>query len=99
MKQVTVRTLVVIALVPFTLLTAITLWVDGFMGIFASITTSWGSMQIYADLFISLTIIMFWMHRDARTQGRNPWPWIVATLVVGVFGPLVYLLVRDTAEK
>ena len=95
MQQSTVRTLVLIALVPFTILTAIALWVDGVSGIFGSIVSSWGSAQIYVDLLISLAIIMIWLYRDAKTQGRNPLPWIVATLAVGVFSPLIYLFVRN----
>ena len=99
MKESTIRTIVIITLILFGVLTAIALWVDGVTGIFASIVSSWGSMQIYIDLVIALTMIMFWLYRDARAQGRNPWPWIVATLLVGAFSPLVYLLVRDSAEN
>ena len=95
MQQSTVRKLVLIALVPFTILTAIALWVDGISGIFGSIVSSWGAAQIYVDLLISLAIIMIWLYRDAKTQERNPWPWIVATLAVGVFSPLIYLFVRN----
>lgn len=50
--------------------------------------------QVFVDLVIALVLAMIWMWRDARAAGRNPWPWIVATLVTGSFGPLVYLLVR-----
>ena len=99
MKESTVRTIVIITLILFGVLTAIALWVDGVTGIFASIVSSWGSMQIYIDLVIALTMIMFWLYRDARAQGRNPWPWIVATFVVGAFSPLIYLLVRDSTEN
>lgn len=99
MNQQTTRLLVLIALVPFTILTVIALWVDGVTGIFASITNSWGSLQIYVDLVIALAIISIWMYRDAKARGRNPWPWIVGTLAVGAFSPLVYLLTRDSAEN
>ena len=99
MKQSTIRTLVIITLILFGGLTAIALWVDGLRGIFGSITSSWGSLQIYVDLVIALAWIMVWVYRDARAQGRNPWPWLVATLAVGVFSPLVYLLVRDSTEN
>lgn len=98
MKQSTVRTVALIALVPFTILTAIAVWVEGLAGIFTSIVSSWGSLQIYVDLVIALTFIVVWMYRDMKGQGRNPWPWIIATLAVGAFSPLIYLLVRDSDE-
>jgi hypothetical protein len=40
---------------------------------------------------------MVWIWRDATAQGRNPWPWILATLALGSFGPLLYLLTRPQA--
>lgn len=35
--------------------------------------------------------------RDARAGGRNPWPWMAATLVVGSFWLLDYLLTPTAA--
>lgn len=99
MKQSTVRTIALITLIPFSMLTAMALWTDGVTGVFTSIVNSWASLQIFVDLVIALTFIMVWMYRDAKAQGRNPWPWIIATLVVGSFSPLIYLLVRDSAEN
>lgn len=99
MKQSTIRSIVIITLVAFGVLTATALWIDGVLGIFASIISSWGSLQIYVDLIIALTFIMVWMFHDARAQGRNPWPWILATLAVGAFSPLIYLLVRNPAKE
>lgn len=99
MKQSTARTLIIIALIPFTIVTGLALWTDGLAGIFASIVSSWGSLQIYLDLVIAITIILFWLVADAKQQGRNPWPWIVAAFIVGAFSPLIYLLVRDWEES
>ena len=31
---------------------------------------------------------------DATLAGRNPWPWILGALAVGMFSPLLYLLTR-----
>lgn len=98
MKTTTMRAIVLATLVAFGALTAVAVWVDGIGGIFGSIVSSWGSAQIFADLVIALTMVMVWLYRDARAQGRNPWPWIVATLAVGAFSPLVYLLVRASAD-
>lgn len=76
--------------------TAIALWHDGLLGIFAAATHSYGSMQIFADLVIALSLVMVWMWRDAQNTGRNVWPWIVLTLIAGSFGPLLYFI---TAKK
>ena len=96
MKQSTIRTMAIVTLILFGILTGVAIWEDGLGGIFGAITHSWGSLQIFVDLVIALTFIMVWMYRDAKEQGRNPWPWIVATLAVGAFAPLVYLLTRSS---
>ncbi len=49
------------------------------------------------DLVIALFLVLTWLWNDARTSGRNPWPWIGITLVAGSFGPLLYLLTRRQA--
>ncbi len=51
-----------------------------------------------ADLVIALVLVLVWMWRDAKAIRRNPWPWIVATLTTGSFGPLIYWLTRPTSE-
>jgi hypothetical protein len=37
-----------------------------------------------------------WMWRDAKATGRNVWPWLIATVALGSFGPLLYLLTRQS---
>jgi hypothetical protein len=88
------RSLIVVVLVLFGALTAAALWHHGYWGIVAPHFQSFGAAQVFADLVIALVLVMVWMWRDARTSGRNPWPWIAATLLLGSFGPLVYLLTR-----
>ena len=90
------RTILIIVTILFGALTVVALWVDGVIGIFSSIFTSWGSAQIYVDLVIACGILCVWMYRDAKQIGRNPWPWIVLTAIAGVFGPLGYLITRET---
>lgn len=78
----------------FGALTVVALVVDGVGGFVDAITFNWASLQIYVDLVIAILVLCVWMHRDARANGRNPWPFIAASFVVGMFGPLAYLLTR-----
>jgi hypothetical protein len=55
--------------------------------------------QVFADLFISLNLVVAWMWRDAKASGRKVWPWIVLTLAAGSFGPLIYLLTSKSKEN
>ena len=71
----------------------------GFIGIFLSPMQSWAATQIFFDLLISLTLVLVWMWNDAKANGRNIWPWLIATLAVGSFGPLVYLLTRKSSSR
>ncbi len=93
------RSLLVIVLILFGALSAVALWQHGFWGIVAPHFQSFGAGQVFADLVIALTLVMVWMWHDAKATGRNAWPWIVATLLVGSFSPLVYLLTRKAAAR
>lgn len=88
------RTLLIVTLVLFGALSAAALWQHGYWGIIAPHLQSLAGGQVLADLVIALTLVMVWMWHDAKASGRNAWPWLVATLTVGSFGPLVYLLTR-----
>ena len=92
------RNLIAIVLVLFGALTAAALWQHGYWGIIEPHFQTFGAAQVFVDLVIALTLVMVWMWRDARAAGRSPWPWIVATLALGSFGPLVYLLTRRPAS-
>ncbi|MBF2099126.1 MAG: DUF2834 domain-containing protein [Gloeomargaritaceae cyanobacterium C42_A2020_066] len=92
------RSLILVTLIPFAALTGVALWRHGYWGILEPHFQSFGEAQVFADLVIALGLVMVWMWRDARAAGRNPWPWIVATLALGSLGPLIYLLTRPTPQ-
>lgn len=92
------RIFLIITLLLFLALTAIALWHHGYWGIFEPNFRSFGAAQIFADLVISLTLILVWMWRDAKKAGRNPLPWIFLTLATGVIGPLIYLILYKAEE-
>ncbi len=81
-------------------LTVAALMQHGFWGIIEPHFKTFGAGQVFADLVISLSMILIWMWRDAKTAGRRFWPWFALTLVLGAFGPLFYLLMeRAEADK
>lgn len=90
------RSLILIALALFGALSTIAMTEFGYVGIFMSPLQSLASLQIFADLLIALTLVMIWIWRDAKASGRNAWPWLIATLTTGSFGPLLYLLTRKS---
>ena len=89
------RSVLLIVLVLFSALTAAALWQSGgVLGILSWHVKSYGGAQVFADLVIALTLFIVWMWRDAQASGRSFWPWLLATLVLGSIGPLLYLLTR-----
>jgi hypothetical protein len=90
------RLIVLVAVIGgFALLTALALLDVGYFGILEPHFLSLGAGQVFADLVIALTLACIWMVNDAREHGMSAWPYIAITLLMGSFGPLAYLLVRE----
>lgn len=92
------RPILILILIPFSLLSAFALWQHGYWGIIAPHFQSTAGAQVFCDLVIALTLAMAWMWQDTRASGRRFWPWLVATLLLGSFGPLAYLLTRPRQQ-
>ncbi|MEM1156080.1 MAG: hypothetical protein AAGI44_18235 [Pseudomonadota bacterium] len=92
------RALAIILLVPFTVLTAYAVLQVGYIGIFDYQRHSPAGWQVFADLVIALLLVLTWLIADARRNGRNPWPWVLVTLLSGSFGPLLYLIFAPRAS-
>ena len=82
-------------IVGFSVLSALALLDVGFFGILEPHFRSWGGAQVFTDLVIALLLACIWMLNDARERGLSAWPFIAITLVLGSFGPLLYLVVRE----
>lgn len=91
--------LLLLILIPFTALTVVALWQHGIDGLFAMALANSAAMQIAADLVIALLLVLVAIWRDAKAIGRNPWPWLVATVFVGSFAPLGYWLTRPSEAQ
>jgi hypothetical protein len=88
------RAPILVVLIAFGALTVVAVRRHGYWGILSPLFQSFGGAQVFADLVIALVLVMIWIWHDARATGRNPWPWFAATIALGSFGPLVYLLTR-----
>ncbi len=93
-----VRTLAIVLLIPFLLLTAYAVMEVGYMGILDYNRHSPAGWQVFTDLVISLLLVLVWLVDDAKKLGRNPWPWVVGTLLTGCISPLIYLATRKSEE-
>ena len=85
----------IIVIAGFGVLTALALMDVGYFGILEPHFRSWGGAQVFADLVIALLLACIWMINDARERGMSAWPYIAITLLMGSFGPLLYLVVRE----
>jgi RsiW-degrading membrane proteinase PrsW (M82 family) len=84
--------LVVVAMAAYTVVALIA---DG-PGFFTRpFTDSTSSSLIVTDLLIELVLISVAIFFDARRRDRNPWGWIVVTMLLGAVGSLGYLLARS----
>ena len=90
------RSLISIILLLFGALSATALWQHGYWGILVPHFQSTAAGQVFADLVIALSLVLVWIWKDAQATGRNPWLWLVMTLLAGSFGPLLYLLTRES---
>jgi hypothetical protein len=88
------RVLLILVFAAFGAYSTYVLFDVGYAGIFRAALGSSGGIQVLCDLCISLSLVCVWMVQDARQRGRSAWPFVVATLLLGSFGPLLYLLLR-----
>ena len=92
------RVLLLTVFTAFSFYSAYVVYDVGYVGILRSHLSNAGGIQVLCDLTVALSLVCIWIFRDARAQGRNPWPFLVATLFLGSFGPLLYLVLRPRAQ-
>jgi len=91
-----------VLLVVTALFTVFTLGVvahTGLIGFYEQLLSTPAGWQVFADIVISLSLVLAWMWNDARRHARVWWPWAVLTLMLGSIGPLLYLLLRRSDKQ
>lgn len=86
------RILAIALLIPFSLITLYAVYRVGYTGILSHALDGPAGWQLAADLVVALILVLAWLVPTARHENRNPWPWVVVTLCLGSFGPLLYLV-------
>ena len=94
-----IKWLALALLLPFSVLSAYAVIQVGYIGIFDYHRHSPAGWQVFTDLVIGMLLIIVWMVADGRARGRNPWPFVVVTLFLGSFGPLLYLLLTPAESS
>ena len=90
------RSLLALAVfVPFTAFSLWVSWHDGALGFIPVLTAGGWSTQVFLDLVIAMCVASTVVHRDARSRGISPWPWMVAMFTVGSIGLLGYFVARE----
>ncbi len=93
------RLISIVILVPFLALTAYAVWDVGLLGIPEYHRHSSAGWQVFVDLVIACILLMFFLVRDAKAKGVNPWPWVIATAFTGSISPLVYFVVYGGSKN
>ncbi len=92
------RTLAIVILIPFSILTLYALMEVGYIGLFEYHLHSPAGWQVITDLVIACVLVLTWLIPEARRNGINPWPWVVLTVFTGSIGPLLYLVFARVNE-
>ena len=91
------RSLAILILIPFCVLSIYAVWQVGYVGIFDYHRHSPSGWQVITDLVIACVLVLTWLIPEAQRTGRSPWPYVVITLFLGSIGPLLYLSL-DTSK-
>ena len=82
-------------LASFGAFSAYAVWQHGFVGLFEAALANTATVLVFVDLVIALSLALIWMIGDARTRGVASLPYVIATLLLGSVGPLLYLIRRE----
>lgn len=93
------RSILSLILIFFLFLTVRAINAHGYLGVILMFNANPGTELLSWDLIISLTLVCIWLVSDARKNGNAYFPFLLITLLFGVAGPLLYLIVRGFSRR
>lgn len=84
--------------VDFAAFNAYVVYTLGYDGFVREAIASLGSIAVLVDLSIALSLVFYWMVRDARRRGVSVLPYVPLLVAFGSVSPLLYLLRRPSDE-
>lgn len=88
------KSLVTLFLIALTAITIPAVLEFGVLGILKVAFSSTATIQVWFDLFIALMIFMILIWHDVKRNVKVFCIWFIITLIIGSYGPLLYLLLR-----
>jgi len=95
----TKKTIAIILLIPFTVLSLYAVWQVGYIGIFDYHRHSPAGWQVFSDLVIACILLLCWIVPEMKKNGQNPWLVVLLTVTLGSFGPLLYIVFLRKESK
>lgn len=93
------KTLAWSMLIPFTLLTFYAIYKVGYWGVIDNQLHNPAGWQVFADLIIACVLLLTLIWPDAKKTGRNIWPYLIITVFLGSFGPLLYIVMARSNSR
>jgi len=93
------RTLAILILIPFSILSIYAVMKVGYVGIFDYHRHSPAGWQVFTDLVIACVLLLALIVPEAKRRGINYWPFVIITLFLGSFGPLCYFVYAGSNDS
>jgi hypothetical protein len=97
--EITMRPILFVVFAAFGAFSLYAMWQVGYFGIWQAGMASVGAWQLLVDFVITSFLLLGYMARDARQNGRKLWPYALITLAAGSFGPMLYLLLKPSGRS
>ena len=91
------KILLALVFVDFAALNAYVVFTMGYDGFVRAVIDNPATITAMVDLVIALSLVLYWMVKDARERDVSVLPYLPFTLAFGSVGPLLYLLRRPDA--